>query len=118
MMITMFKSKIHRATVTEADLNYEGSLTVDATLMEHAQMQEFEKIHVVNINTGARLETYLIKGQPDSGTICLNGAAARLGAPGDKIIVISYGHMTLEEAKSHKPKVVLVDDNNKVQKVS
>lgn len=118
MILTLFKSKIHRATVTEADLNYEGSLTVDASLMEQAGMREFEQVHVVNINTGARLVTYLIKGQPESGTFCLNGAAARLGAPGDKIIVITYAQMTEDEAKGYQPKVVLLDDNNKVQKIS
>lgn len=114
----MFKSKIHRATVTEADLNYNGSLTVDSSLLEQAGMLEYEHVHVVNINTGARLETYLIAGKPDSGVMCLNGAAARLGAPGDKIIVISYARMTQEEAKAHKPRVVLVDDNNKAVSVT
>ena len=118
MLLNIFKLKIHRATVTEANLNYEGSLTVDATLMEAANMIEYEKIHVVNMNTGARLETYLIKGQPGSGTICLNGAAARLGAAGDKIIVITYGQMTPDEAKTHKPKAVLVNDKNQIVKIT
>lgn len=118
MLLNIFKSKIHRATVTEANLNYEGSLTVDSNLLEAAGMREFEHIHVVNINTGARLETYLIRGQAGSGTICLNGAAARLGAPGDKIIVITYAHMTPEEATSHKPKAVLVNDQNQIVKIT
>ena len=118
MLLNIFKSKIHRATVTEANLNYEGSLTVDSELLEAAGMREYEHIHVVNINTGARLETYLIRGTPGSGTICLNGAAARLGAPGDKIIVITYAHMTAEETEKHKPKAVLVNDQNKIVKIT
>lgn len=107
------KSKIHRATITEADLYYEGSLSVDKQLMEQADMQEYEKVHVVNINNGHRLITYLIEAPPGSGTICLNGAAARLGHRGDQVIIITYAEYNEEEAKNHKPTVVLLDDHNK-----
>ncbi len=114
MLISVCKGKIHRATVTEADLNYEGSLTVDMDLVDAAGMVPYEKVHVVNINNGARFETYLIEGERGSGTICLNGAAARLGMKGDKIIIIAYG---LVDAKDHpsdfRPKVVLVDEKNR-----
>ncbi|MES0488658.1 MAG: aspartate 1-decarboxylase [Leptospirales bacterium] len=115
MYTQILKAKIHRATVTDADLYYEGSLTIDYQLMEKAGMVEHEKVHVVNINNGNRLETYLIKGEPDSGTICLNGAAARLGHRGDQIIIISYGLYSPEEAKNHTPTVVLLDENNKIK---
>lgn len=110
----MFKSKIHRASITQADLNYEGSLTVDEELMEAANMLTYEKISIVNINNGERIETYLIAGERGSRTICLNGAAARRGAVGDRIIIISYANMTEEEAIKHKPTVVLVDDHNNI----
>ncbi|MBI3259395.1 MAG: aspartate 1-decarboxylase [Ignavibacteriae bacterium] len=110
----MFKSKIHRASITQADLNYEGSLTVDEELMEAANMLTYEKISIVNINNGERIETYLIAGERGSRTICLNGAAARRGAVGDKIIIISYANLSEEEALKHKPTVVLVDDNNNI----
>ena len=117
MMIPILKAKIHRATVTDADLNYEGSLTVDTNLLEKTGILEYEKVHVVNINNGARFETYIIKGKPGSGEICLNGAAARLGQKGDKVIIIAYALFSEEELKNHKPNIVLVDDNNKpVQK--
>jgi len=117
MMIPILKAKIHRATVTDADLNYEGSLTVDTELLEKTGILEFEKVHVVNINNGARFETYIIKGKPGSGEICLNGAAARLGQKGDKVIIIAYALLSEEELKNHKPNIILVDDNNKpVQK--
>lgn len=110
-------AKIHRATVTDANLYYEGSLTVDADLLDAAGLVEHEKVQVVNINNGHRLDTYVIKGERGSGVICLNGAAARLGHYGDKIIIIAYGQIPYEEAKNHKPKIVLVDDNNKIQKI-
>ncbi|MDH4262277.1 MAG: aspartate 1-decarboxylase [Spirochaetia bacterium] len=113
MNVSLLKSKIHRATVTEANLFYEGSLTVDVDLLKRANMYQFEKVHVVNINNGHRLITYLINGEPGSGTICLNGAAARLGHHGDKIIIISYGIYEDNEAKDHKPIIVLVDEHNK-----
>ncbi len=114
MLLTMFKSKIHRAVVTQADLNYVGSITIDEALMEAADILPNEKVQVVNNNNGARLETYVIPGPRNSGVICLNGAAARLVQPGDRIIIITYAVMSREEARSFRPTVVLVDDNNKV----
>jgi aspartate 1-decarboxylase len=110
---TLMKSKIHRATVTEANLNYVGSITIDRDLMTAADLLEHEKVHVVNINNGARFETYVIEGRAGSGVICLNGAAARLAQVGDKVIVISYAHYDDAEAKLHEPAVVLVDDANR-----
>jgi aspartate 1-decarboxylase len=118
MMLTLFKSKIHRATVTEADLNYTGSLTVDPLLLEAAGMLPYEQVHVVNINNGARFVTYLIEGKRGAGTICLNGAAARLGAPGDLIIAITYAQMDAAEAKGFRPTVVLVDAQNHIVDVT
>ena len=109
----MMKSKIHRATVTEANLNYVGSITIDENLMEAADLLENEKVQIVNNNNGARLETYVITGSRGSGVICLNGAAARLVSPGDTVIIISYAVMSQEELSSHKPTVVFVDANNK-----
>ncbi|AOZ91313.1 aspartate 1-decarboxylase [Paenibacillus crassostreae] len=109
----MMKSKIHRATVTEANLNYVGSITIDEDLMEAANILENEKVQIVNNNNGARLETYAIPGPRDSGVICLNGAAARLVQPGDTVIIISYAVMSEESLQSHKPTVVFVDENNK-----
>jgi len=117
MFRTMMKSKLHRATVTEANLNYVGSITIDEELMDLADIYENEKVQVVNNNNGARFETYVIPGPRGSGVICLNGAAARLAHPGDKVIIISYGIMTSEEAKTHKPIVVLLDDRNRVGRV-
>ncbi len=116
MMLTMLKSKIHRATITEANLHYAGSLTLDPLLIEAANMLPFEQIHVVNINNGARFETYIIEGERGSGTVCLNGAAARLGQPGDLIIAITYVQMSPEEAKKHVPTVVHVDPKNHIIK--
>ena len=114
MFITMFKSKLHRATVTQANLNYVGSITVDQELLDQADILPGEKVQIVNINNGERFETYTITGEPGSGTICLNGAAARLVQPGDKIIIIAYAMMEKEEAKSYKPKVLILDDENKI----
>jgi aspartate 1-decarboxylase len=114
---TMFRSKIHRATVTMAELYYEGSITVDKELLNAAEILPYEKVQVVNLNTGARLETYTLEGPAGSGMICLNGPAARLGTVGDEIIIITYTTMSDEEAKKHKPKIVLVDKNNKVDKI-
>jgi aspartate 1-decarboxylase len=116
MLRLMHKSKIHRATLTEANLNYAGSLTVDQALMEAADILPNEKVSVVNVNTGGRLETYVITGARDSGVMCLNGAAARLGAPGDLIIVISYGIFTDEAARRLTPTVVKVDARNRIVK--
>jgi aspartate 1-decarboxylase len=113
----MMKSKLHRATVTEANLNYVGSITIDEDLMDLMDVYENEKVQVVNNNNGARFETYVIPGPRGSGVICLNGAAARLAHPGDKVIIISYGIMTSEEAKVHKPIVVLLDERNRVERV-
>ncbi len=116
MLVTLCRAKIHRATVTDADLNYEGSLTIDRDLIDAAGLHIYEKVHVVNVNTGSRLETYVIEGKAGSGTICLNGAAARLGTKGDKIIIIAYGHFHTDEAEKFKPTFILVDDNNKIKK--
>ncbi|MEK5165079.1 aspartate 1-decarboxylase [Paenibacillus sp. FSL R5-0527] len=113
MFRTMMKSKIHRATVTEANLNYVGSITIDEELMEAADILENEKVQIVNNNNGARLETYVIPGPHGSGVICLNGAAARLVQPGDNVIIISYAAMSPEEVRSHKPTVVFVDESNR-----
>ncbi len=117
MMREMFRSKIHRATVTMAELYYEGSITVDKDLLDTADILPHEKVQVVNVNTGSRLETYTLEGPAGSGMICLNGPAARLGAVGDEVIIIAYSQMSDEEAKKHKPKVVLVDKKNKVSKI-
>ena len=113
-MIQRFKSKIHRAVVTQADLNYMGSITIDEDLMDAADMYEGERVQIVNNNNGERLETYIIKGERGSGVICLNGAAARRVQVGDILIIISYGYMTVEEAKAHQPKLVFPDENNKI----
>jgi aspartate 1-decarboxylase len=117
MRLTMCKSKIHRATVTQAELHYEGSITIDQNLLREADILPFEKVQVVNVNNGERLETYVYAGQPGEGTICLNGAAARLAQPGDKIIIIAYADMERDEAERHSPRLVLVDDDNRVKDV-
>lgn len=112
MNITLLKSKIHRATVTQADLNYIGSITIDEELMELAGLFENEKVHVVDLNNGNRLETYVIKGNRGERTICLNGAAARLIHPRDMVIIMSYASINIKEAEGHKPKIVFVDSEN------
>lgn len=117
MNITMLKSKIHRATVIQAELSYVGSITVDEDLLEAAGIFEYEKVQVVDINNGNRFETYCIAGERGSGVICLNGAAARCVQVDDKIIIMAYCEMEPKEAKEHKPYVVLVDDKNKLDKV-
>ncbi|TAE96214.1 MAG: aspartate 1-decarboxylase [Cytophagia bacterium] len=114
MFVTLFKSKIHRVKVTQAELNYVGSITIDQDLMDAAGMMEHEQVHIVNNNNGERLVTYVIKGERGTGIICLNGAAARKAEVGDIIIIISYGLMTLDEAKNHTPKIVFTDDNNRL----
>ena len=114
----MMKSKIHRATVTEANLNYVGSITIDENLMEAADILENEKVQIVDNNNGSRLETYVIPGPRGSGVICLNGAAARLVQPGDTVIIISYAMLSSEELDSHKPTVVFVDENNRPVKLA
>ncbi|MDQ3815713.1 MAG: aspartate 1-decarboxylase [Armatimonadota bacterium] len=113
MLRLMCKGKIHRATVTEANLNYVGSLTVDAELLELSDILPYEQVHVVNVNNGERLITYVIAGEPGSGVICLNGAAARRGQAGDIIIVIAYGYYDDTEARLLQPKIVLVDERNR-----
>jgi len=114
LLINMFKSKIHRVTVTEANLNYVGSITIDKTLLEASNILPGEKVQIVNNFNGARLETYVIEGEAGSGVICLNGAAARLVQPGDNIIIIAYCWVTEEEARKFKPNVVFVDHHNKI----
>ncbi|MCB0589430.1 MAG: aspartate 1-decarboxylase [Phaeodactylibacter sp.] len=114
MMIQRFKSKIHRVRVTQADLNYVGSITIDENLMEAAGLIDGEKVQIVNNNNGERLETYVITGERDSGVICLNGAAARRAQVGDVVIIISYAWMDYEEAKSFQPKVVFPDEQNRL----
>ncbi len=113
MLISVLRAKIHRATVTDANLEYEGSLTVDGALLEEAHLFPYEKIHVYNVTNGARFETYLIAGPPGSGMICVNGAAARLAGKDHKIIIAAYALMTPEEVSGHKPKVILLDEKNR-----
>jgi aspartate 1-decarboxylase len=117
MHLHILKSKIHRATVTHADLYYEGSITLDADLIETADMLPNEKVQIVNNNNGARFETYIIEGERGSGVVQLNGACARLAAVGDEIIIMTYAEMTPEEAKQHKPLIVLVDKQNRPTKL-
>ena len=114
MMIQRFKSKIHQARVTEANLNYVGSITIDEDLMDAANLLEGERVQIVNNNNGERLETYVIKGERGSGVICLNGAAARKAEVGDVVIIIAYGYMEIEEAKQFEPSVVFPDEQNKI----
>ncbi|MEJ2489626.1 MAG: aspartate 1-decarboxylase [Sulfurovaceae bacterium] len=117
MTITMLYSKIHRATVTDANLNYVGSITIDRDLLDSADMRVGQRVDIVNINNGERFSTYLIAGERGKGEMCLNGAAARKVHVGDKIIVISYAQMDKEEADSYKPKIVIVDDDNSISQV-
>ena len=114
MFITCLKSKLHCATVTEANLNYMGSITIDEALLEASGIRPNEKVQIVNNNNGCRFETYVIKGAMNSGVICLNGAAARMVQPGDKVIIIAYAMMTEDEAECFSPRVVMVDANNKI----
>lgn len=110
----MFKSKVHRATVTEADLHYEGSITVDVALLEAANILPYEQVHIYNISNGQRFETYALDGERNSGVICLNGAAARCAAKGDLIIIVTYAPMSEKEALNWKPIVVKVDERNRI----
>lgn len=110
----LMKSKIHRATITAADLHYEGSLTVDQDLLDAADLVTYEEVQVVNVNNGVRFSTYVIPGPRGSGVLQLNGAAARLGLPGDLVILISYGVFAEEEAEQHSPRVVFVDEHNRI----
>lgn len=114
MFVTLLKSKIHRARVTNANLNYVGSITIDEDLLEEAGIMINEKVQVVNNNNGKRFETYVIPGERGSGTICLNGAAARLVHPGDIIIILSYAIFDNNEAMEYKPRIVYLDENNKI----
>ena len=113
MRLSAFKSKIHRATVTEANLNYEGSVTLDADLMEAANILPHEQVQVLNVNNGERFDTYAIRGPRGSGMVCLNGPAARLAQVGDMVIILTYAWMEREELERHTPKVVLVDERNR-----
>ena len=117
MQREMLKSKIHRVTVTEAELYYEGSITVDKDLLEAADILPYEKVQVLNFNNGSRIDTYTIEGASGSGTICLNGPAARFGSVGDEVIIVSYVHLPDQDVKKFKPKVVMVDKKNKITKV-
>jgi aspartate 1-decarboxylase len=114
MFVTVLKSKLHRVRVTQAELNYVGSITIDEDLMDAAGLMENEQVHVVNNNNGERLVTYVIRGERGTGIICLNGAAARRAQPGDVIIIIAYAMMTTDEARTHKPTVVFPDANNRL----
>lgn len=118
MQITMLKGKIHRAIVQQEELNYVGSITVDPELMEQAGILEYELVQIVDVENGNRFETYTIAGEPGSGMICLNGAAARQAQVGDHVIIMCYCQMTPEEAKDHKPKVVFVDEQNHISRVT
>ncbi len=118
MLVNMLKSKIHRATVMQAELNYVGSITIDEALMKAAGIYEYEKVQIADVDNGNRFETYVIAGEEGSGMICLNGAAAHQVQLGDKIIIMCYAQMTPEEVKENKPKVVFVDDENKITRVT
>ena len=117
MLREMLRAKVHRATVTETNVDYEGSLTLDATLMRAAGMVAYERIDVYNADSGARFSTYLIEGQPDSGVVCVNGAAAHLARPGERIIIACYAALSPEELRMHRPVVVLVDAANRVKEI-
>ncbi|SFW51802.1 MULTISPECIES: aspartate 1-decarboxylase [Ruminococcus] len=118
MEISMLKSKIHRAVITQAELNYVGSVTIDEELMEAAGLYEYERVHISNVNSGSRIETYVIAGERGSGVICLNGAAARSGQKGDHVIIMAYANMAPDEIKTHRPKVVFVGDKNEIVRVA
>lgn len=117
MLITMFKSKLHRAVVTEADLHYVGSVTIDSALLKAVDILPGEKVQIVNVNNGSRLETYTIAGPAGSGMVCINGAAARLNAVGDRVIIIAYAQMEREEAETFEPKVAVLDDANRIEEL-
>ncbi|MCA2390917.1 aspartate 1-decarboxylase [Lactococcus lactis subsp. lactis] len=117
MLVEMLKGKIHRATVTQAELNYVGSITIDESLMIAAGIMEYEKVQIADVDNGERFETYVIAGEKGSGMICLNGAAARCVSVGDKVIIMAYAHFELTEIEKYHPKVVLVESNNQIKKV-
>ncbi len=118
MNLTMLKGKIHRATITQAELDYIGSITIDSELLDAAGILEYEQVQIVDVQNGNRFETYTIAGEPGSGMICLNGAAARQVSVGDNVIIMCYCTVDAEEAKTHKPKVVFVDDENKPKRIT
>ena len=118
MTVTMLKSKIHRATVTQAELDYVGSITIDEELMKASGISEYEKVQIADVNNGQRFETYVIAGEKGSGVICLNGAGARCVQKGDKVIIMSYAQLDSAEAAEHKPRVVFVDDSNKITRIT
>ncbi len=118
MNLTMLKGKIHRATVKQAELQYVGSITIDEDLMDAAGILEYEQVQIVDVENGSRFETYVIAGERGSGMICLNGAAARMVCVGDKVIIMCYAQMTPEEVKENAPKVVFVDENNKISRIT
>lgn len=117
MLLNMFKSKLHRATVTEADINYVGSVTIDADLLEKSGILPGERVQIVNLNNGERFETYTIQGKAKSGVICINGAAARLVHVGDKVIIIAYAMMDAKEAATFQPNVLVLDEKNRIVKI-
>ena len=117
MNITLLKAKLHGATVTDANIYYRGSITIDAGLLEQSGIREYELVHVVNVNNGARLETYVIRGEPGSGTICLNGAAARLVQRGDKVIILAYAVLAEHEVAGHQPRILILGADNRVDEV-
>jgi aspartate 1-decarboxylase len=114
MLLDFLYSKIHRATVTDANLNYVGSITIDDALLKAANIKEWQKVEILDVNNGERFQTYVIKGEADSGQICLNGAAARKVQKGDKVIIVTYAQLDENEIANHKPTTVIVDDNNKI----
>ena len=115
MLLNLLKAKIHRAIVTDANVAYEGSITIDRELLDASGIHVHEQVHVVNVDNGQRFVTYVIEGAPGSGVMCVNGAAARLVSPGDRVIVIAYCHATAEEARTHRPRVVFVDEKNAIR---
>jgi aspartate 1-decarboxylase len=115
MLLNLLKAKIHRAQITEANLAYEGSITIDKAIMEAAGIYAHEQVHIVDVDNGSRFVTYVIEGKPGSGVMCVNGAAARLVSPGDKIIIISYAQFSKEEAQEHRPRVVLMGEKNSIK---
>lgn len=114
MLVEFLHSKIHRATVTDANLNYVGSITIDEELLKAANMKEWQKVEILDINNGERFQTYIIKGKAGSGEICLNGAAARKVQPGDKVIIVTYAQFEEKELENYKPTIIIVDNNNKI----
>ena len=114
MLLEFLKSKIHRATITDSDLNYVGSITIDADILDAAEIREYQKVDILDINNGERFQTYAIKGERKSKVFCVNGAAARKVQKGDKVIIVTYGYFAEDELKDHKPVVIQIDDNNNI----